>query len=180
MWLRCFCTNKNTTLLQYLKIFLSKYLHLSERVIVLREHRRRMHRVMTRAIRDLIGDERLSTNAIFPHLISWQKLPAEQHPSRGRLWRGFYSFHLSVKHAPPPLRQLAGHDAEQGRYSSLWPLWFVSWRMPVLCACLIARKPVSAHVSLIPVERKRELLLCSGRGGGYRGGEKDKSNFLTI
>ncbi len=37
-------------------------------------------RVLTHAIRDLTGDERFSTNAIFPHLISWQKLAAEQHP----------------------------------------------------------------------------------------------------
>jgi hypothetical protein len=75
----------------------------------------------------------------------------------------------------PPLRQLAGMMLN--RAGTLKPLAsvVVSWRMPVLCACLIARKPVSAHVSLIPVARKRELLLCSGRmgdgggGGGNRG-----------
>jgi hypothetical protein len=47
--------------------------------------------------------------------------------------------------------------------------------MPVLCACLIARKPVSAHVSLIPVAKKREHCCVlggwgMGDGGGGGGG----------
>jgi hypothetical protein len=51
--------------------------------------------------------------------------------------------------------------------------------MPVLCACLIARKPVSAHVSLIPVVKKRELLLCSRRMGDGGGSDIEEGRMIN-